>query len=265
MLIGQNKLLEKLNTYSLDTLPKSILFLGPTGSGRKTIIKNLADRLNLELVSISEKITQEKLVEYQQDINKKLYLIDLNDFTEKQQNYFLKLIEEPSLNVYIALIAESEIGILDTILNRCIKYRLEPYTKVQLQEFEWTTNGKVTDLVYAVAKTPGTIINIDVNMVDGLYTLCKNIVDKLIYATVSNTVSISNRINYKEEYDKYDFKMFFNMLQYCAFEKYLNEQSELALKVYLFTSNYIKDLYVKSLNKENFVINFLIELKEAIS
>lgn len=264
MLIGQNKLIEKLNSYSLDTLPKSILFLGPTGSGRKTIIKKLADRLNLEIVSISEKVNQEKLIEYQQDINKKMYLIDLNDFTEKQQNYFLKLIEEPSTNAYIALIAESEIGILDTILNRCIKYRLEPYTKEQLQELEWTTNGKITDLVYAVAKTPGTIINLDVTKIDSLYELCKNIVDKIIYASISNTVSISTKVNYKEEYDKYDFKMFFNMLQHCAFEKYLDSESETALKVYLFTTNFIKDLYIKSLNKENFMINFLIELKEAI-
>ena len=68
------------------------------------------------------------------ELHQSIYLIDLNDFTEKQQNQFLKLIEEPSVNVYIALIAESEIGILDTILNRCIKYRLEPYTKAQLQE-----------------------------------------------------------------------------------------------------------------------------------
>jgi hypothetical protein len=264
MLIGQNKLIEKLNNYSLDTLPKSILFLGPTGSGRKTIIKNLADRLNLEVVYVSEKVDAEKIIEYQQSITKKLYVIDLNEFTEKQQNQFLKLIEEPGLNVYIALIAESEIGILDTILNRCIKYRLEPYTKDQLQELEWQTNYPITELVYAVAKTPGAIINLDTNKLDELYSLCMNIVNKLIYASVANTASISAKINYKEEYDKYDFKMFFNMLQHCAYEKYLEAQSEIALKVYLFTSNYIKDLQIKSLNKENFVINFLLELKEAI-
>lgn len=264
MLIGQNKLIEKLNNYSLDTLPKSILFLGPTGSGRKTIIKSLADRLGLEVVHVSEKVDSEKIIEYQQSINKKLYLIDLNEFTEKQQNQFLKLIEEPSLNVYIALIAESEIGILDTILNRCIKYRLEPYTKDQLQELEWQTNYPITDLVYAVAKTPGAIINLDTNKLDELYSLCMNIVNKLIYASVANTASISAKINYKEEYDKYDFKMFFNMLQHCAYEKYLEDQSEIALKVYLFTSNYMKDLQIKSLNKENFVISFLLELKEEI-
>ena len=115
---------------------------GRRNAGKSSLINALAgqevsivsDIAGTTTDSISEKITQEKLVEYQQDINKKLYLIDLNDFTEKQQNYFLKLIEEPSLNVYIALIAESEIGILDTILNRCIKYRLEPYTKAQLQQ-----------------------------------------------------------------------------------------------------------------------------------
>lgn len=265
MIIGQTKLIEKLNSYSLDTLPKSILFLGPIGSGRKTLIRNLADRLNLEIVEVTEKVDSEKIVEYQQSPNKKLYLIDLNDFTEKQQNQFLKLIEEPSVNVYIALIAESEIGILDTILNRCIKYRLEPYTRAQLQEICLQNNYEITDLIFEVAKTPGAIMTLDINKLDELYSLCTNIVNKIIYASIANTTSISTKINYKEDYDKYDFKMFFNMLIHCAFEKYLEDQSELALKIYLFTSNYVKDLQIKTLNKESFVINFLLELKEVIS
>lgn len=264
MIIGQTKLINKLNSYSLNTLPKSLLFLGPTGSGRKTLVKYLANRLNLEVVEISEKIDSSLITEYQQAVNKKLYIIDLNEFTEKQQNQFLKLIEEPGPNVYISLIAESEIGILDTILNRCIKYRLEPYTKEQLQELSSQNNCVVTDLVYAVAKTPGAIINLDINKLDELYSLCSNIVNKLVYASISNTTSISTKINYKEEYDKYEFKMFFNMLLHCAFEKYLFDQSELTLKIYLFTANYVKNLQIKSLNKENFMINFLLELKEII-
>lgn len=264
MIIGQTKLINKLNSYSLNTLPKSLLFLGPTGSGRKTLIKYLASRLNLEVIEISEKIDSSLIAEYQQAVNKKLYIIDLNEFTEKQQNQFLKLVEEPGPNVYISLIAESEIGILDTIINRCIKYRLEPYTKEQLQELSIQNNCVVTDLVYAVAKTPGAIINLDINKLDELYSLCSSIVNKLVYASISNTASISTKINYKEEYDKYEFKMFFNMLLHCALEKYLFDQSDLALKIYLFTSNYIKDLQIKSLNKENFMINFLLELKEII-
>ena len=81
---------------------------------------------------------------------------------------------------------------------------------------------------------------------------------------MSNAVSISNKVNYKEEYNKYDFRTFFNMLRYCAFEKYMNEQSEISLKIYLFIVNYTRDLQIKTLNKENFMINFLINLKEMI-
>lgn len=264
MIVGQTSLIKKLEKYSLDTLPKSLLFLGPTGSGRKTLIQHLAEKLNLEIINISNKIEAEQIIEYQQSVNKKIYLIDLNDFTEKQQNQFLKLIEEPSKNVYIMLIAESEIGILETILNRCVKYRLEPYSKEQLSTFISSADNEITDLYYAVAKTPGSIIDLDFNKVNELYSICKTIVNKVIFASVSNTVSISTKINYKEEYNKYDLKMFFNMLIYCAYEEYLKNSSEIALKIYLFTVNYIKDLQIKTLNKENFMVNFLISLKEML-
>ena len=264
MIIGQNKILKKLETYTLETLPKNLLFLGPIGSGRRTIIKTLSDRFDLDIVNITEKIDPEKIVEYQQSVSKKIYIIDLDEFTEKQQNQFLKLIEEPSINVYITLIAESENNILNTILNRCIKYKLEPYTKEQLQKISLFDSDKITDLVYAVASTPGSISNLDFSAIDSLYKLCKNIVDKINYASISNAVSISNKVNYKEDYNKYDFRTFFNMLRYCAFEKYMNEQSELSLKIYLFIVNHTKDLQIRTLNKENFMINFLISLKEMV-
>ena len=138
--IGQQALLNILSSYTLSTLPKTILFIGEKGCGKRTVAKILANRLNLELVTFESDFAGEDLVEFQQKPVETLYMIDLANFSEKQQNQFLKFIEEPSPYVYVLLIAESESGVLDTILNRCMKYQFENYSVDQLKQIAEYTN-----------------------------------------------------------------------------------------------------------------------------
>ena len=43
-IIGQNKLVEKLKSYSFNKMPKTLLFIGDKGSGRHYISKCFANR-----------------------------------------------------------------------------------------------------------------------------------------------------------------------------------------------------------------------------
>ena len=44
-IIGQTKLLSKIDT--MEYLPKTLMFLGPTGCGKHTIAKYTAEKFNL--------------------------------------------------------------------------------------------------------------------------------------------------------------------------------------------------------------------------
>ena len=127
MVIGQTKLLSKIeNYYVTKRLPKTMMFIGPSGCGKHVFADYIVDKFDLDYVEISENISVQELDEYLHSTIDTLYVIDLNKFTEKQQNQFLKFIEEPSKSVYVLLMASSEAGILNTILNRCIKHTFEP-------------------------------------------------------------------------------------------------------------------------------------------
>ena len=106
-MIGQQHIVEALTKYSLETLPKTVLLLGENGSEQFDVAKEVAAHFSLETVIISSKVEPEELIAYSQDPVSKLYIIDLAEFTEKQQNQFLKFIEEPSPTVFIILVAES--------------------------------------------------------------------------------------------------------------------------------------------------------------
>jgi len=264
--VGQEKLLAELDKYNIENLPKTMLFEGEQGCGKHTVIKMLAKRLNLDIVTISESVEQDQLVEYSQCPLKKIYIIELAKFTDKQQNQFLKFIEEPSKTVNVVLILDAGAFVLPTILNRCIRFKFEEYTIEQLKEFDWQISGNVDhELVYKICKTPGKLQNISATSVASLKELCTKIVTGFNKSRYPNAMSILTKVNYKENYDRYDFEMFFNMLEYVAFETYINSGSTLSFKVYLFTNTYKQNKLNKSVARENFMLNFLSNLWQEVN
>ena len=258
--IGQEKLINTLNSYTLASLPKTMMFLGEPGCGKHTLAQRLADRLDLVTLKIESKITADQLIDYYQNPVETLYIIELANFTDKQQNSLLKFIEEPSDYAYILIIVESEANILPTILNRCVKFEFEKYTKEQLSNFVNSDNN----LLYDICNTPGQIKLVDSEAINNLFNLCMSIVKHLQMASYSNTLTIVSKINHKEDYNKFDQNMFLKMLSYVSFNEYIQTNSDQAFKIYKLT-NYFKQAKLnKNIVKENYMINFITQLWEAI-
>jgi replication-associated recombination protein RarA len=258
--IGQDRILKLINSYSISTLPKSMLFIGESGCGKHTLANLISSNLGLNIVKIDSKITKDQLIDYYQSPIETLYLIDLANFTDKQQNQFLKFIEEPSDYAYIIIIAESEAGILPTVLNRCVKFEFEKYTKDQLSIFLETDN----ELVYKICNTPGQLKMADSESINNLFNLCSVVVKRLPAASYANTLTIASKINHKEEYNKFDQDMFLKMLSYVAFNEYINTNSTHALTIYQIVNNFKQAKLNKNIVKENYVLNLLTQLWEAV-
>lgn len=254
--IGQEKLVKTLDSYTLQNVPKTMLFLGPDGCGKSWISARFAEQLGLESVDIKPDVAADKLIEYYQCPVAKMYFINLKDFDEKQQNKILKFIEEPSSNMYIILRAESEIGILPTILNRCIKYHFENYTEEQLKQFDWAVNCS-DEIAYQICKTPGQLLELSDDNLDKALALCKTIVSSVKNASYANTLSIITKINLKDDAKKIDFKLFFDLLTYAAFDDYKKTNSETSFKIYLYTVRQQAKALNINVAKEAFLLNYL--------
>lgn len=257
--IGQEKLVKILDGYTLHTVPKTMLFLGPSGCGKSWIAARFAESLKLPVVNIDSTVTPEKLIEYYQSPIEKMYIIDLKGIDEKQQNKFLKFIEEPSATMYIILTAESEIGILPTILNRCMKYHFEEYTVDQLKQFDWAMNCS-DDIAYQIVKTPGQLLELSDDNLDDTFKLCNAILTLLKTANYANALSIYTKINCKDDPKKIDFNLFLDLLTYSAFDKYKKENDEFSFKVYQYTIRQRAKILNKTISKESFLLNFFDNL-----
>ena len=258
-IIGQTKLLSKIN--AMEYLPKTLMFLGPAGCGKHTIAKYVAEEFKLDFVEIEESVSAQDLEDYTHKTIDTLYLINLNKFTEKQQNQFLKFIEEPSKSVYVVLIANSEAGILNTILNRSIKYHLEPYTKEQIEQI---TNTTVNDLAFKIFQTPGKLLNLTEQSFNDVMGLANTVVHSINRATYPNALVVSTKINYKDLYNKIDFDLFFDAVEYLALEDYINNKTEQSLTVFKTTNQFKQYATQQNLIKEILMINYLTTLWEAV-
>ena len=255
-MIGQDRLVAKLKSYSIATLPHSILLLGDSGCGKHTFVKELADVFCVSIVDITDSISLDAITEISNRPIPTFYLIDCSEITERHQNIILKFLEEPLQYVYVFLLCTNESLLLPTILNRCVKFKFEPYSREVLKQFLNGQNEKLLD----VCTTPGQLLSIHANDLDELKKLCDTIVTRIGKANYPNTLSIVRKINLKDEFDKFDIEIFFNVLLLTIYNKVLSGEN--LLNLYNLVLDYKKRLRDSRLNKELLLENFLTTLWE---
>ena len=264
IMIGQTKLIQAFSKYTITTLPHTVLLVGQYGCGKHMFVKQLAEKFNLDIVSLDSSITSDELTAYTYSPVAKIYLLDANTISVKQQNKFLKFIEEPHSNSFIIVTAESEALLLPTILNRCLKFNFEPYTLGELKQLPWAPKT-ADDLVFKLCKTPGQLLDLsDLDKFNALYTFCQSFISKITLANYANFMSIALKINCKDEPTKFDFLSFLKVLSYVAYNYYICDNNELALSIYLLTIKYIPLATNKFLSKESTLIQLLNEIWEAL-
>lgn len=259
--IGQKRLVAQFNNYDIINLPRTLLFLGENGCGKHTFTKYLAKKFLLDIVEIKEAPSSDDLIEYMHKTINTFYVIDLGLFPDKSQNQFLKFIEEPTKTVFIALLATSDTEVLPTILNRCNKFTFESYSQAELQQIT-LSEGPNDPEAYKIFKTPGKLRALTVATYQALMDLAEKIVYKINLAHYGNTLSLCTKINCKDLYDRVDFELLLDAVEYLALEAFKKEDNELFFNIFTTTVEYRKRIIKKALIKETLLFDYLTKLWE---
>lgn len=261
-ILGQEKLLSQINSYTNKTFPKTTILLGDFGCGKHLMSEYVAEMLRIDLVDITEDISLELLEEISLRVVTTLYVIDATQIDERKQNMILKFLEEPSSYAFIMLLVEDRVNLLPTVLNRCTILEFEQYSKDVLLNF--IDNSVDTNLALNVCNTPGQLKRLKMTNLSELYELCLKMVYKTEIASFPNTLTISNKLNYTDEFDKYDAQLFLKMLIYVIITEYQKTNNPKILKMYYLTNEYIKKLRYKKLNKKHLIENYLTRLWQEV-
>lgn len=258
-MLGQDRL-SSLLLKPISRLPKSILLIGERGCGKHTMVGEISEMNNIDVLDITEKLTLEYINEILVSPISHIYLINASEITEREQNVILKLVEEPPMCANIILICENKTSLLETIINRCSVFAFDAYDKELLSTYIKDVSQK--DLILSLCTTPGQVIEMYSKNIQELKDLCKKFVTKLYIASFSNTLTISNKINFDDEYDKFDLIILFRMLINTLVEEIKSTKdvkvNETYINMYLYTDKYINKLLKDSrLNKQQLFDSYL--------
>jgi DNA polymerase III delta prime subunit len=257
-MVGQVNLINKLKSYTIDSFPQTLLLTGEKGSGKHSLVREvISPHLKLDIIDITDNISFDYILEIQLRVIPSIYLIDVSMLTEKEQNIILKLIEEPMSGSYLILLSNNKSIILPTIINRCVEYSMEKYSKEELGSFASYTNEETTNFALTVCTAPGQLINIDEKAMDDIKDTSKKVATILKDKSFYFTAVISKKLDYNNEIGKLDITVFFNSLMYFLFEEYINNKNEKALSIYYKTIEYKNKLQNPKFKKEDLVQNYL--------
>jgi DNA polymerase III delta prime subunit len=257
-MIGQVNLINKLKSYTIDNFPQTLLITGEKGSGKHSLVREvISPHLKLDIIDITDNISFEYILQIQLRVIPSIYLIEVSSLTEKEQNIILKLIEEPLSGSYLILLSNSKFDILPTIINRCVEYNMEKYSKEELSSFASYTKEETINFAMNVCTAPGQLLITNENTMDDIKDTTKKMATVLKDKSFYFTIFISKKIDYKDNSGKFDITVFLNSLLYFLFEEYKDNKNEKALAIYYKTIEYKNRLQNQKLNRETLIQNFL--------
>jgi hypothetical protein len=163
--------------------------------------------------------------------------------------------------VYVVLIATSEAGVLNTILNRCIKHSFETYTKEQIEQI---TNTAVNELAYKIFQTPGKLLKLTDAGFAKLLDVASALVRNAYNFNYGHILSYATEINYKDLYNKLDFDLFLDAVEYLALEDYKSNNAQQIFTVFKVTNQFKQYATQQRLIRETLMLNYLTTLWEAV-
>ena len=252
MIIGQEKL-----CWLVDS--RSLMLVGLKGAGKHLVCDYIANHLHLPMSDITDTLDLETLDTIYQKVEPSIYTIRINEISVQKENLILKFLEEPLKNTYIILIAETEIGVLQTVLNRCQIWHLQHYSKEVLQTF--ITNGN--ERVLEVGQTPGQVKALCEQPFDEMVAYADKIIAHIGGAAIHNTMKLSSQMAHKDEKDKYNLHIFVDILlnRFSHRWKTSHDGTDKIVQAYLLTSELKRNLSIKSIDTKAVFEKYLLDVR----
>lgn len=278
-MIGQHNLQSRIEQLiENNTFPRFSIFVGPKGSGKKTVAKWIRQCMGQNEVVIGYEATDVKIDTIREIIqrsykvaNTVIYVIpDADNMSNAAKSALLKVTEEPPNNAYFIMTLEDENNTLETIRSRGTVFHMDRYTPDEIEkyaaEYLEATPTKQWDLIRDLCDTPGEVKILCKSDPHAFYDYVKLVIDNIAKVSLANAFKIPSKIALKEDAEGYDLRLFWKAFMKVVINTADNHIDPDDISRYgeasLVTSKYLQKLKVKGINRQMLFDNWLLEIRE---
>lgn len=277
-MVGQEHLLKSLiELVEKNSFPRFCIFVGTEGSGKKLIANTIAHQISDIVMTVGIKADDIRgMIESAYRLTSTcVYIIaDADSMSLVAKNVLLKVTEEPPNNAYFIMTLHDENRTLDTIKSRGIIFHMERYTPIEIESYVGKEFGQNKDIpIYqALCENIGEVEKLHSYNAKDFYSYVKLVVDNIATVSGANSFKIGDRINFKDDTEKYDFKLFLRAFMSVCMDnatRLLEEGSADSLSkmnLYLnwerITSKYLQELGINGINKSATFDCWLLDIRE---
>ena len=267
-MIGQTQLLEKIDKI-LDSYPKFSIIVGAKGSGKKTIVKHICNKLRLPIVNFGTSIEDVRKVidlSYEQTEPICYVCADADAMSLGAKNCLLKITEEPPHKAYFILTLQSLSNTLETIQSRGTVLNLDPYSTTELKQYTTYRDYpmKYDKIVDDICSTTGEVDELFKCDVDKFYKFAQTIANQIHIPNTGNIFKISKQIKAKEDDVAYDSILLFKAVRLLFLQNALKTKKPQYLKASQVTSEYLRQLNITNLNKVATVDSWIMDVRSVL-
>ena len=267
-MIGQKELKADLMALiERNKYPRFSIYVGQTGSGRKTLAKEMAKKLNMhftvQLPDVKVDTIRDMISEAYKNPYDILYIIpDAEKMSLAAKNAILKVTEEPPNYAYFVMTVQDESQLLDTIKSRGTIFHMNTYTPSEIAEYADCKDTRELEIITSVCEVPGDVDILRAMDVDAFYRYAEAVVDNIAETSGSNSFKIGAKINFKDDADKYDLRLFWRTFMLVCMHKMDESRLKYAKGVQI-TSQHLQELKITGINKSALFDMWILSIREA--
>lgn len=226
---GQEQILAWLST--IETLPQFIIITGGRGSGKKVLADYIAKRFEMRNTYIDNKVDDVRELiagSSSMSTDTMFTLLKGESMSANAKNSLLKIAEEPSRHVHLALLVTDMSDTLATLQSRGHHLRMKPYSTQNKLDYLREVHGiyePQTALEYAeLCDTLGELNEFIKADIEVVLEEAKNFVDNILMTTTGNALKVVDKLKVKKDGDGIPPEIFIRAVNKIAVSYMIQEQ-----------------------------------------
>lgn len=269
-MIGQRNLQSRIEQLiDNDSFPRFSIFVGPKGSGKKTLLLEMFEGIYLEDNKVD---SVRKMIDMVYKIGNRTFIMpDADTMSNAAKNALLKVIEECPNDNYFIMTLEDENNTLETIRSRGTVFHMDRYTPDEIYQYACDFDHCDTEsykLFTSICDTPGDVDILKKMGSKEFYDYVQLVVDNIAEVSIANAFKIPSKVSLKDDADGYDLKLFWKAVAGILLLKAKQRGNSKKLvkycDAYSITTKYLQKLRVKGVNRQMLMDNWIIDVRDSL-